>query len=165
MGSSEGAPTPKSVNSNAAGAGPSFGMGWNAPAATGPSIQIPTVQAPTVQTPNTSLSSGSLSGAPSGVLSGPVPGSENRGLNPTTGYQPYTPRSISVGGEGAARIRAEAGTTIGTKQENQPALPKPSTLIPERDNGSQPTGQPKRWTAPSEKRQPAVSPKEPVLNP
>ena len=165
MGSSEGAPTPKSVNSNAAGAGPSFGMGWNAPAATGPSIQIPKVQAPTVQTPNTSLSSGSLSGAPSGVLSGPVPGSENRGLNPTTGYQPYTPRSISVGGEGAARIRAEAGTTIGTKQENQPALPKPSTLIPERDNGSQPTGQPKRWTAPSEKRQPAVSPKEPVLNP
>ncbi len=164
MGSSEGAPTPKSVNSNAAGAGPRFGMGWNAPAATGPSLQMPKVQAPTVQTPKTSpspgaLSSGSLSGVPSGVLSGPVPGLENRGLNPTTGYQPYTPRSISVGGEGAARIRAEAGTTIGTKHENQPALPKPSTLIPERDNGSQPTDQPKRWTAPSDKSQPTGSPK------
>ncbi len=161
MGSSEGAPTPKSVNSNAAGAGPSFGMGWNAPVATVPSIQTPKVQAPTVQTPNTSPSPGSLSGVPSG----PVPGLENRGLNPATGYQPYTPRSISVGGEGAARIRAEAGTTIGTRHENQPVRPKPSTAIAERDNGSQPTGQPKGWTAPSEKSQPAVSPKEPVLNP
>lgn len=171
MGSSEGAPTPKSVNSNAAGAGPSFGMGWNAPAATVPSIQMPKVQAPTFQTPKTSPSPGALpsgslpSGSLSGVPSGPVPGLENRGLNPATGYQPYTPRTISVGGDGAARIRAEAGTTIGTRHENQPVRPKPSTAIAERDNGSQPTGQPKGWTAPSEKSQPTLSPKEPVLNP
>ncbi|MDF1749951.1 MAG: hypothetical protein P1V34_13850 [Alphaproteobacteria bacterium] len=147
MGSSEGAPAPKAIDSNAAGAGPSFGMGWNAPTATStPSPTMSGRQVAPVQLPAASQPS--------------VGGAGSSGLNPATGYQRYTPQQIST---------VYKGTDLpGIRKGLEPVVPAMPHPIPVRESGAEPNVTPKRWTAPRtrlESPKAAATPKEPLQNP